>query len=119
MNGPLGQLIHENTKTVSPTTKKNTKRLYNYAKSKQKTSKTISAIRDPNEATTNSTAEISNILNLYFKSVFVEEDSTSPMSEFISRTSQRIEEVSLNVADISTRLGALDQHIGRPIMIIT
>ncbi len=64
----------------------------------------------PNGATTNSTAEISNILNLYFKSVFVEEDSTSPIPELNSRTSQRIEEVSLNVADISTRLGLLDQH---------
>jgi hypothetical protein len=32
------------------------------------------------------------------------------MPEFYSRTSERIAEVSLSVSDISTRIGALDQH---------
>ncbi len=44
------------------------KRLYSYAKSKQKYSNKISAMRDPSGKITNSGLEICNILNDYFKS---------------------------------------------------
>jgi hypothetical protein len=90
--------------------KKNQKRLYSYVKSKQRTSKSINSIRDQAGDVFNTGQEISNILNLYFKSVYVEEDKNSPLPHFESRTTSRLSQVSLDVADISKRLSELDEH---------
>ncbi len=89
---------------------KNQKRLYSYVKSKQKTSKSINSIRDQAGDVFNTGPEISNILNLYFKSVFVEEDKTAPLPHFESRTNSRLSHVSLDVTDICKRLSELDEY---------
>jgi hypothetical protein len=54
--------------------------------------------------------EISQILNAYFKSVFVNEDGRDELPEFASRTTSCITSASLSVIDISKRLEQLDPH---------
>ncbi len=90
--------------------KKNSKRLFGYAKSKQKTVKTISALKDTAGNKTNEGAEICTILNAYFKSVFVVEDTGGEMPVFEKRTKAAIDSASLDVLDISSRLSKLDPH---------
>jgi hypothetical protein len=89
--------------------KKNNKRLYGYAKSKQKTTKTISEMRGEDGRKTTCGGEISNILNNYFKSVFVIE-SDQGLPTFEMRTEARISEVSIDVGELADRLSKLDPH---------
>ena len=90
--------------------KKNSKRLFSYAKSKQRTSSTISSLNVSNGTTTNSGDEISNILNAYFKSVFVVEDNETELPAFEKRTQASISSATLDVNDISTRISLLDPY---------
>lgn len=90
--------------------KKNSKRLYGYAKSKQGPVKTISAMKDERGVTTHDGVQICEILNAYFKSVFVSEDPESDLPEFERRTQASIESATLDVQDISRRLSKLDPH---------
>ena len=86
-------IIYDNTK----------KRLYAYAKFKQATSKKISAMK-------NSLGVISNILNAYFKSVFVIEDTKTPLPDFAEQTTNCILNASPCFIDISNRLSKLDPY---------
>jgi len=91
--------------------KKNSKRLFGYAKSKQKTTKTITAMRDKDGLKTTDITEISNILNDYFKSVFViENDAEAELPAFESRTESRIASIQITEQDIASRLSKLDPH---------
>jgi hypothetical protein len=90
--------------------KKNNKRLYGYVKSKQKTPKSISAMKRLDDTVSDSGLEISNILNTYFKSVFVNEDKSAPLPDFEQRTSACISSATLCVNDISKRISQLDHH---------
>ena len=77
--------------------KKNSKRFFGYVKSKQKTNSSITAMRGPDGNTIHNGNQISNILNAYFKSVFVDEDETSELPDSPSRTDTAITSVSLDV----------------------
>jgi hypothetical protein len=90
--------------------KVNKKRVFSYVKAKQKTTKSISAMNDTNGNTVHSGQEISQILNAYFKSVFVEENGDDELPDFAARTSERVSSASLSIVDISKRLEQLDPH---------
>ena len=87
--------------------KKNPKRLFSYVRSKQSVVKTITAL-NCGEDITYSRKEISENLNNYFKSVFVQEQSNDQLPIFGHRTDSKIDQVTIDIEDLAKRLGNLE-----------
>ncbi len=90
--------------------KNNRKRFYAYIKTKQSLIRSITALKNERGEVTSVKSEMCNILNKYFKSVFVNEDVSELNTVTFSRVCDKnIENINISYEDLSHRLSKLNQ----------
>ena len=87
----------------------NPRSFYSYIKSKQKVKDTIGQLRKDDGSFTESNIEAATILNSYFESNFVFEESTV-LLDFATRIPDSIPDIDLNVSNIYQKLSVLNPN---------
>lgn len=87
------------------------KRLFQYVNRRQKVDSRVNALRDLSGNTVTNGVEISNVLNLWFKSVFIHEDTSHlPLFEPLKIKHLMSDSVEVTAYEISLILAGLDQY---------
>ena len=103
----INRTIREYEENLASNCKENNKAFFSYVKQNSQCAETISILKGENNIWVKDDIDKANVLNRYFKSVFVRDDNSNPSVDYTCETEFDISEDLITEDIVLEKLGAL------------